>query len=98
MTPPLFANLMVAGASVLAIWVYIRLGARKPASFGRALGHVVAATLAVTLVHAFYDVETAAASPRGTAMLFGLFLPAATYAFLGALYLLEHLHRALTVR
>lgn len=98
MNASVLPNAMVAGGSVLALWVYVRLGSWRPKSFGRILIHVVIAALALSLLQISIDVASAGRSTSGTLTLFAFFLPAVTYAFLAALYLLEHLQRALSVR
>ena len=91
-------NAMVVGASLLAIWAYVRLGTRRPKSFRRIVGHVAAATVALIVFHAVFDAESAGRAAGTTAALFAFFLPAVTYGFLSALYFLEHVHRALNPR
>ena len=91
---------MAAGASLLALWVFVRLGDRRPGSIRVVIIHLVVAGGLVSvcpfvmdrLVHAG---ESPAAAAAG---LFGVFLPAMTYVFLAALYLLEQLQRALYAR
>jgi hypothetical protein len=100
MSATALVHAMAAGASVLALWLFVRLGDRRPQSLRPAIVHLVAAGLLVVavpvvmerLVHADESPTAAAAG------LFGIFLPAMTYAFLAALYLLDQLQRALHAR
>jgi hypothetical protein len=89
---------MIVAGSVLGLWLYVRLGSWRPKSFARLLGHLGVAFTALTLLHAAIDVEAAGRAPASTIALFVFFLPAVTHAFLAAMYLLEHLQRALTTR
>jgi hypothetical protein len=89
---------MIVAGSVLGLWLYVRLGAWRPKSFGRLLGHLGVAVTALTVFHALIDVDAAGRALATTIALFVFFLPAVTHAFLAALYLLEHLQRALTTR
>jgi hypothetical protein len=98
MNAAILPQAMTVGASVLALWLYVRLGRRAPNSSWTVLVHAAVAFIALSVVHALIDVPAAGRSPWPTAALFAFFLPAVTYAFLTALYLLEHLQRALTVR
>jgi hypothetical protein len=97
-TPALLSQAIVIAGSVLALWLYVRLGAWRPSSLVRVLIHVGVAVVLVTALHATIDFAEAGRSSRGVAALFALFLPAMTYSFLCALYLLEHLHRSLSLR
>ena len=98
MTAPLFSQAVTVAGALLALWLYVRLGARRPASLTHVIVHVGVAIVVVTALHGIVDFESAGNSGRGTAALFGLFLPAMTYAFLCGLYLLEQLHKSLSLR
>lgn len=89
---------MTIAGSMLGLWLYIRLGTWRPKSFGRLLGHLGVAIITLAVLHAVIDVEDAGRAVATTIALFVFFLPAVTHAFLAALYLLEHLQRALTTR
>jgi hypothetical protein len=97
-TAPLLSQAVTVAGALLALWVYVRLGARRPASLTHVMVHVGVAIVVVTVLHGTVDFESAGNSGRGTAVLFGFFLPAMTYAFLSALYLLEQLHKSLSLR
>jgi hypothetical protein len=97
MTPVLLVHALVLGGSLLALWVYVRLGERRPNSLKLAFGHVIVACLALTLVPTMFgwvagDGESARALAVG---LFGVLLPVMTYTFVSALLLFEQLQRAL---
>jgi hypothetical protein len=91
---------MTGGAGVLALWVFVRLGDRRPQSLRAVIAHLAIAGLLVAgcplvmerYVHAG---ESPAAAAAG---LFAVFLPAMTYVLLAALYLLEQLQRTLYAR
>jgi hypothetical protein len=91
---------MAAGASVLALWVFVRLGDRRPRSLRHVIVHLVIAVLLISAAPVVMErVVRAGESPETAAAgLFGVFLPAMTYVFLAALYLLEQLQRALYAR
>jgi hypothetical protein len=89
---------MIVAGSMLGLWLYVRLGSWRPKSFGRLLGHLGVAVTALAVFHAAIDVDAAGRALVTTVALFAFFLPAVTHAFLAALYLLEHLQRALTTR
>jgi hypothetical protein len=90
----------VVGGAVLALWIYVRLGERRPTSFRVVCAHVLLAGVGLAL------------APRGVAMfigdstsplvlslgLFALFLPTMTYLFLTALFFLDRLQRSMLAR
>ena len=91
---------MTAGASLLALWLFVRLGDRRPRSLRSVIVHLVVAALLVAVCPLVMDrFVRAGESPTAAAVgLFGVFLPAMTYVFLAALYLLEQLQRTLYAR
>ena len=91
---------MAAGASVLALWLFVRLGDRRPGSFRIVVVHLVIAGVLVAACPLVMERFVHAGDSPGAAAagLFGVFLPAMTYVFLAALYLLEHLQRAMYAR
>ena len=90
----------VAGAGLLALWLYVRFGSRRPRSLRRAgvqvvLGLVALAVAPVVMTQLLGD----PISHRGALLaLLGIFLPAMTYTFLAVLYFFEHLQRRLYLR
>lgn len=91
---------MAAGASLLALWVFVRLGERRPQSLRWVIVHLAIAGLLVSGCPFVMDrFVRAGESPEAAAVgLFGIFLPAMTYVFLAALYLLDQLQRTLHAR
>ena len=91
---------IAAGAGLLAIWVYARLGERRPRSV-RAIGlHLAAALLLLGLTPAAISAlgGTVFSNAEIVGGLFGVLLPALTYLFLSALWLFTLLQRALSLR
>lgn len=92
--------LVTIGGSLLALWLYVRLGGRKPRSLKGAIVHCVIALAALSAA----PILMAQILGRGMShdeALFGLLfivLPAITYTFLASLYLFEHLQRRLYAR
>lgn len=97
MTPSLLVHAIVVGASLLGLWVYVRLGERRPRSFWP---HVVAALAALVLAPYVigWIVGHGDSAPKAAAGLFGVFLPTMTYVFLAALFVFERLQRAMYMR
>jgi hypothetical protein len=91
---------MTAGASVLALWVFVRLGDRRPGSLRAVIAHLAVAGLLMSACPFVMErfVRAGESHAGAAAGLFGVFLPAMTYVFLAALYLLEQLQRALHAR
>lgn len=100
MSSTLLVHSFVVAGAALALWIYVRLGERRPKSFR------------VVCVHVAFALVGLALAPRGIAMiigdstspvvlatgLFGLFLPVMTYLFVTALLFLERLQRSLVAR
>jgi hypothetical protein len=82
-----------AGAAVLAVWAEARIGERRPTSLRARMVHTGAAFVllqasSAALAHLIHEDTT----PRmSTALVFVFFLPALTYAFLAAMWLLRTL-------
>jgi hypothetical protein len=89
--------IMTAGASVLALWLWVRLGELRPHSLRSALVHAVLAVAALNGVSFAMGSVVGEDPSRGAAMvgLLAMFLPAMTYAFLASLYVLEQIQRRL---
>lgn len=100
MGPELLIHALVVGGAVLALWFYVRLGEHRPTSLLRIGIHAVVAMIALTLTPRGIDViKGDSESPNlAAASLFGIFLPAMTYVFLSALFVIERLQRALYTR
>jgi uncharacterized BrkB/YihY/UPF0761 family membrane protein len=101
MSSELLVHSFVVGASVLAMWIYVRLGdARRPKSMARVCAHAIVAGIGLALMpKAMRWLIGDTESPRlAAAGLFGIFLPAMTYVFVSALFVFEKLQRALYTR
>ena len=92
--------IVVAGGSVLALWLYVRLGERRPRSMRQVLVHSLLALAAVGSVPLVLGgvVGESVTHDQALVALLGVVLPAFTYAFLATLYLLEQLQRRLYAR
>jgi hypothetical protein len=95
MTPELFGLLFLLGGGVLALWIYVRWPALMPTRLAIVLLHVAAAAVvgsigrhAIALLASY---ESAAAS---LVAIFGVGLPALTYALLVAVWVLATLKAA----
>ena len=87
------ADAFVAGyavaAALLALWLDVRLGARRPESLRRRAAHLVAAFVAMQ-VGSFAFVRFATdASPTLQSVALGAYLLCFVYVFLAALWLLR---------
>lgn len=91
---------MAAGSSLLALWVFVRLGERRPRSLRLVVVHLVIASVLLSISPLVMERFVGAGESSGAAALglFGVFLPAMTYVFLAALYLLDQLQRVLHAR
>jgi hypothetical protein len=92
--------IVISGGSVLALWLYVRLGDRRPRSMKAAIVHglfAVAALSAVPLVMGEL-LGTSISHNEALGGLLGILLPAITYTFLATLYFFEHLQRRLYAR
>lgn len=96
----LLVHALVAGSGLLALWIYVRLGDRRPKSPARVWAHVCAALVGLVLAPNLVGwIIGGSESARLTAAgLFGVFLPTMTYVFVAALFILERLQRALYLR
>ena len=93
-------SIIVAGGSVLALWLYVRLGERRPRSMKGAVVHALLALAALSSTSLVLG-QLLAPGVSHTERLVGLLvilLPATTYAFLATLYVFEHLQRRLYAR
>jgi hypothetical protein len=92
--------IVVAGASVLALWLYVRLGDRRPRSLKRAIVQVLVALAALSAAPPLMAWVLGEPISRGQALvaLLVIFLPAMTYTFLAVLHFFEHLQRRLYLR
>ena len=92
--------IVVAGGSVLALWLYVRLGERRPRSMKIATVHVLFALAAMSAVPLVMDQLLGTALSHGERLvgLLGILLPAITYTFLATLYIFEQLQRRLYAR
>jgi hypothetical protein len=84
---------LLVGAAILAGWFEARIGERRPASLSHRIGHAAAAFVllqasSAALAHLLHE---GASRGTSTALLFVLFLPALTYAFVAGLWLLRTL-------
>ena len=97
MTPVALVHALVLGGGLLALWIYVRLGERRPQSLALVCVHVIAAGIALGFVPDAFARVTGEreAAPILAVGLFGVFLPAMTYTFVAALLLIEQLQRAL---
>ena len=92
--------IVVAGGSVLALWLYVRLGNRRPHSMKGAIVHALFALAALSSVPLVMGQLLGAGMSHneGIVGLLGILLPAITYTFLATLYVFEHLQRRLYAR
>jgi hypothetical protein len=92
--------LVTTGGSLLALWLYVRLGERRPQSLKGAIVHCVIAlaALSATPIVMAQLLGTGMSHDQALVGLLGILLPAITYTFLATLYLFEHLQRLLYAR
>jgi hypothetical protein len=85
------------GGSLLALWLYVRLGERRPRSLKGAIIHCVIALSALSAAPILMAQLLGRGMSHDQALvgLLGILLPAITYTFLATLYLFEHLQRRL---
>jgi hypothetical protein len=90
----------VSGASLLALWLYVRLGNRRPRSLRGSIVQVLLALGALAVAPLVMEALLDAGRSDGRALvaLLVVFLPAMTYTFLAVLYFFEHLQRRLFLR
>jgi hypothetical protein len=84
-----YVVVLAFGAALLAVWTHARLPGLAPERLGRTLAHLVASSVLLLLtprVGQAFDPWIA---------IFLLVLPALVYAFLSALWMLEHARTAL---
>ncbi len=88
---------LLLGSAGLALWTYARFAARTPTDWRLVLAHIAASALVLNAVmpaglRAVVDAPAPASAVIGVV---GVALPALSYAFLAALWLLAFAHRAL---
>ena len=99
MGPTALVHAMTIGGALLALWVYVRFAKRGPRSARRVCVHLVLAGVALVLApYAVREIAGEGPAFATAAALFGAFLPAMTYTFLAALFLIEHVQRAIYAR
>jgi hypothetical protein len=93
-------SIVVAGGSVLALWLYVRLGERRPRSMKGAVVHALLALAALSSTSLVMGqlLGTGVSHTERLVGLLVILLPAITYAFLATLYVFEHLQRRLYAR
>lgn len=96
----LLVHALVAGGGLLALWIYVRLGERRPKSPARVCAHVIAAFIGLVFAPnaVGWIIGGTDSAPLTAVGLFGVFLPTMTYVFVAALLCLETLQRALYMR
>lgn len=94
----MYAALSAAG--VLALWLWVRLGERRPRSFSGAAIHAVAAAAVLGLMPLAFERSVGPSASKGDQVLalLTVFLPSMTYVCLVALYVLEQVQRRLYAR
>jgi uncharacterized membrane protein len=92
--------IVVSGGSVLALWLYVRLGGRRPRSMQGAIVHALLALAALGSVPLVMELFLGRGRSHNEEVvgLLVILLPAITYAFLATLYVFEHLQRRLYAR
>ena len=92
--------IVVTGGSVLALWLYVRFGDRRPRSMRGAIVHALFALAALGAAQLVTQLVLGPAKSHseGVVGLLVILLPAITYAFLATLYVFEHLQRRLYAR
>jgi hypothetical protein len=100
MSRELLVNAFVVGAAALALWLWTRLGDRKPESLKLVLVHLALAVVVLGLMPIGISEVIGDAPSAGLAALglFGLFLPTMTYVMLCALWFFERLNHSLHMR
>lgn len=93
-----YLTLHLVGASLLAVWLYLRLGKRRPTSRRALAVALVSALLDMQAVKLVAGAMSPEAPERTLALLFAVVLPLWTYAFLASLWLLRALTDALPIR
>lgn len=94
MNAGLFVIALAVGAAVLALWVEVRVPRLAPTKFIWVLANLLAAVVGLHLGAAALE-KAGGLEPRFAA-LFGAVLPALTYVFLSALWLMRAAQSALS--
>jgi hypothetical protein len=92
-TPHAFTLVLTLAAVVIAVWVDLRLEARRPGSLMRRIGHATVAFVALNLSTAGVASMLGGQPPVGeqTLLLFLVFLPSMIYVFLTGVWLIRTL-------
>lgn len=98
-TPTMFLYAVVSAGAALALWYHARRD-RSPESFAVVGAHVLASLVLLQLAVVLIDRFGGADVSRGEAVagLLLFFLPAITYTFLAAIFLLVRLQQVLRLR
>jgi len=94
MLESLFSGMVITSAIVLALWTDVRLGRAAPANALTVVLHLTAATLAVVLAPRAMLV-LGESTPFAVVGVLGVFLPALVYLFLGSIWALKVVQRAI---
>lgn len=100
MTVLAFIHAVVVAAAVLGLWLFVRLRAHFPESLKMAFAHVLLACagLQVMVLVLARAVGESPSTTASVAALLAIFLPAMTYVFVAAAYLLDRLQQRLLAR
>jgi|GraSoiStandDraft_4_1057263.scaffolds.fasta_scaffold3483356_1 hypothetical protein len=92
----LIAIELTVGAAILALWVELRVGERRPASFQRRIAHTAAAYAVLQLAGYGLNRLVNDGTPPTLRLLFVflLILPALIYAFVVAVWVMRTLREA----
>jgi hypothetical protein len=92
--------IVTSGGAVLALWLHVRLGERRPRSLRAAVVHAILAGALLGVLPQLLDVLIGEEPSHraDVAALLGIFLPIMTYMFLASLYVIEQLQRRLYAR
>jgi hypothetical protein len=100
MSPQLAVFAAVSAAGLLALWLWVRLGERRPRSFGGAALHAAAALVVLSIMPLVFARAIGPSPSKGDQVLalLTVFLPSLTYMWLASLYVLEQVQRRLYAR
>jgi hypothetical protein len=84
-----FVAAVAAGAAALAVWSFLRWPALAPKTFGGAIAHGILAFGALQLVGTGVGIVAGRSAHAVGLTLIALVVPALTYAFLAALWVLR---------
>ena len=95
MTPHIFGPLLLSGAAVLALWIYVRWPRLTPSKLVNVLVHVCAATAAAVLCRGVVPLVAGPGTiPAAFAAVFVVALPVLVYVLLTALWTMTALRSA----